>query len=230
MKNEEQRTSGLHIAIIPDGNRRWAKKRAMQPWKGHESAFDSMKNIAEWCRDDPRVSVLTLWVFSTENWNRDEREVSELMKLLRSSLENQRASFIKYKMRCIHSGRKDRLEPSLAKLIHDVEEETKNFDVFTLNIALDYGGRDEVVRAVQKIGDVKNLTEQQIHENLDHPELPDIDMIIRTSGEKRTSNFALWQSAYAEWIFTEKYFPDMTTEDMREALAEYENRKRRFGT
>ncbi len=218
----------LHVAIIPDGNRRWAKKQSLRPWKGHGAAFESMKSIAEWCRDDPRVGTLTLWVFSTENWNRSASEVRELMKLLRSSLESQRESFRTHKVRCVHSGRKDRLDPALAALVREVEEETKLFDGFTINIALDYGGRDEVVRAVNRIKE-GDISEESIRAHLDHPELPDIDLVIRTSGEKRTSNFALWQSTYAEWIFSQKLFPDFSLDDMHAALEEYEHRKRRFG-
>ena len=222
-------SSRLHIAIIPDGNRRWAKKRLLQPWKGHEEAVENFRTLTEWCRNDPRVGVMTVWCFSTENWKRDPEEISKLMKMLEDYLRKEREGFAKEKTRFAHSGRRDRIPATLAKLIAEVEEETKDNTEFTLHLAVDYGGKDEVARAMQKLSSTKNITEEQIREHLDHPEIQDIDLVLRSSGEQRTSNFFLWQSTYAEWIFSPKYFPDMKADDLAAAVAEFEQRKRRFG-
>lgn len=218
----------LHVAIIPDGNRRWAKKRALHPWKGHEQAIENFRSLTDWCLQSPDVSTLTVWCFSTENWKRDPKEIAELMNLLERYLAQERKGFTEKKTRFRHSGRRDRLPPSLVKLLTEVEEETKDQTTFTLHLAVDYGGKDEVTRAVAQLGDEKP-TEENIRHHLDHPELPDIDLIVRTSGEQRTSNFFLWQSAYAEWEFCKKYFPDFTAEDLAKAVKDFNERKRRFG-
>lgn len=221
--------SPLHLAIIPDGNRRWARKRSLLPWNGHEKAVENFRTLTDWCREDPRVSILTVWCFSTENWKRDQKEIDKLMKLLEDYLQRERDDLKKNHTRLLHSGRTDRIPTSLAALINDVSEETADETAFTLHLAVDYGGQDEIVRAAQRIDNSENVTEESFRSHLDHPELPDMDLVIRTSGEFRTSNFFLWQSAYAEWIFTEKYFPDFGTEDLEEALSEYERRSRRIG-
>ncbi len=234
----------LHLAIIPDGNRRWARQQGLLPWQGHQRSAENFDAILQWCASDPRISVLTFWAFSTENWKRDASEVKKLMELLERYLRKERLRLKEKGIHLVHSGRKDRLSPSIATLLQEIEEETKSDPLFTFHIALDYGGKDEVVRAIQKLqthqpervyppaveGSLPAVSDDDIRKHLDHPELPDIDLIIRTSGEQRTSNFFLWQSAYAEWVFLEKHFPDLTTEDIDEALKEYAKRKRRFGT
>lgn len=221
---------GLHIAIIPDGNRRWAKKKGLLAWNGHEKAIENFRTLSDWCRTDPRVSTLTVWCFSTENWKRDSGEIAKLMKMLEDYLQNEREDFPKKKTRLLHSGRIDRIPQSLASLIAEISEETKEEKDFTLHLAVDYGGRDEVVRAIQKMKNSSSATEETVRSHLDHPKLPDIDLIIRTSGELRTSNFFLWQSTYAEWVFTEKFFPDFTTDDLVAAVSEYEGRTQRRGS
>lgn len=218
----------LHLAIIPDGNRRWAKARMLRPWNGHEKAIENFRTLTEWCRKNPRISVLTVWCFSTENWKREKTEVDELMRILEEYLRWERKGFLSEQTRFVHSGRKDRLPATLMQLIQDVEEETKDQTGFTLNLAVDYGGKDEILRAIQKL-EHTHVTEKDLRSALDHPEIPDMDIIIRTSGESRTSNFFLWQSAYAEWIFSPKLFPDIHTGDLEEAVREFDNRKRRFG-
>ncbi len=218
----------LHLAIIPDGNRRWAKERTLAPWKGHEKAIDVLRMIEDWCKRTPRIGILTLWLFSTENWKRDGAEISILMKMLEKTLKDQKQSFMKEDVRFVHSGRKDRIPASLRSILDELEQETKHHKKFTLHLALDYGGKDEVVRAVNKIRS-EEISDEKIMNALDHPELPPIDVIIRTSGEKRTSNFFLWQSAYSEWIFLEKFFPDLNEQDLEDALVEFDRRTRRFG-
>ncbi len=219
----------LHIAIIPDGNRRWAKKRSLLPWNGHEKAVENFRTLTEWCRNDPRIGILTVWCFSTENWKRENEEVQRLMQLLEDYLRRERKKFVEEKTRFLHSGRRDRIPPSLAKLIEEVIEETKDQTEFTLHLAVDYGGKDEILRAMAKTEGSK-ATEESLRAHLDQPDLPDIDLIIRTSGEQRTSNFFLWQSAYAEWEFVDKFFPDFSSQDLAKAVDDFSARARRFGS
>lgn len=226
----------LHLAIIPDGNRRWAKEHKLEAvWKGHEVAIENFRTLTDWCRNDPRVGVLTVWCFSTENWKRDEKEVTMLMTMLEDYLRKEGDGLVKEKTRFLHSGRRDRMPKSLVQLLEETEEKTKNCTDFTLHLAVDYGGKDEIVRAIKKIGEKERVSPPAVSENLirahlDQPSLPDIDLILRSSGEHRTSNFFLFQSAYSEWIFSPKYFPDIGVSDLDEAVEEYERRKRRFGS
>ncbi|OGJ78355.1 di-trans,poly-cis-decaprenylcistransferase [Candidatus Peribacteria bacterium RIFOXYC1_FULL_58_8] len=219
----------MHVAIIPDGNRRWARARAWHPWQGHEKAVENFRTITDWCEADPRIGVLTVWCFSTENWKRDPKEVAKLMTIFEDYLQKERPTFQQKRTRLLHSGRKDRIPASLAALIADVEAETAHFSEFTLHLGIDYGGKDEVLRAISKAASPVQ-SEEKFRALLDHPELPDIDLVIRTSGEQRTSNFFLWQSAYAEWIFLDKLFPDFTTDDLKEAVDGFAKRSRRFGS
>lgn len=223
------KSDSLHLALIPDGNRRWARSFSLHPWKGHEKAIENFREITQWCRDDPHISTLTVWCFSTENWKRDPDEISKLMELLEDYLRRERQGFLEKKTRFLHSGRRDRIPSSLVKLIESVETETKDQMEFTLHLAVDYGGKDEILRACEKMKGKNRTTEEQFRQYLDHPELSDIDLIIRTSDEKRTSNFFLWQSTYAEWIFSPKLFPDFMTKDLKEAVEEFKKRTRRFG-
>ena len=222
-------TSPIHLAIIPDGNRRWAKAHALNPWNGHERAIENFRSITDWCRNDPRVGTLTVWCFSTENWKRDPEEIGKLMGMLEDYLRKERKGFLKEKTRFLHSGRLDRIPSSLAELIREVTEETKDQRGFTLHLAVDYGGKDEILRAIRRIGQPATITDEEtFRQYLDHPELPDIDLILRTSGEQRTSNFFLWESAYAEWEFLEKHFPDITVTDIESAVSAFAKRTRRF--
>ncbi len=220
----------LHLALIPDGNRRWAKLRMLLPWNGHERAIENFKGLIDWCRKSGRIGTLTIWCFSTENWKRDPKEIDELMKLFEKYLKDERKKFAEDNVRFFHSGRRDRLPASLVSLIGDIEDETKENDGFTVHLAIDYGGKNALVRALGKLKNPAQATEEDIRAAVDHPEVPDIDLIIRTSGEQRTSNFFLWESAYAEWIFLTKHFPELTNDDLRDGIAEFDKRKRRFGS
>jgi len=216
--------------------------KKLHPWKGHEQAIENFRLITEFCRKDPRIDVLTVWCFSTENWKRDPKEIAELFRMLENYLSKERKGFIEQKTHFLHSGCRDRLPQALSKLLEDVEQETAHQSAFTLHLAVDYGGKDEILRAVKKgchgelcrtmssFDGAQDDTVDPIHPYLDHPELPDIDLIIRTSGEYRTSNFFLWQSTYAEWIFSEKFFPDFAVNDLMAALDTYAERKRRYGS
>ncbi len=221
----------LHLGIVPDGNRRWAESRGMLPWNGHEKGYAILTSLIEWCVKNPDISALTLWVFSTENWKRDKKEVTKLMELFQRYLIEQRGNFVENKIRLLHAGRKDRIPATLKTLIENLETETKDFSDFTLQIGLDYGGKDEIVRSISRLIEKREQpTEENVRASLDHPQVPDIDLVIRTSGEQRTSNFFIWQSAYAEWWFTEKLFPELTQEDLAKAVEYYKQRKRRFGS
>lgn len=233
----------LHLALIPDGNRRWARAKGLHPWEGHAKAVENFRALSDWCRENPRIAVLTIWCFSTENWKRDPKEVSKLMGLLESYIRKNRADIKKQGTRFLHSGRTDRIPSSLAKAFKEIAEETKDNTNFTLHLALDYGGKDEILRAVSRMLQTTEratslpvrqaglpTNEQRFRQFLDHPELPDIDIIVRTSGEYRTSNFFLWQSTYAEWFFLEKHFPELTTDDLADILKKFDERQRRFGS
>lgn len=218
----------LHLAIIPDGNRRWAKGNMLLPWQGHARAMENFRTITEWCRKDGRIGTLTIWGFSTENWKRSDEEVGKLMELFEAYLGKERFAFKEHKTRFVHSGRRDRIPASLRKLIEEVEEETKDFTEFTMHLAVDYGGKDEVVRALSKMKG-EEVTDASVRAHLDHPEVPDIDLIVRTSGEQRTSNFFFWQACYAEWFFLQDHFPALTPQHLEGVLADFEKRNRRFG-
>jgi undecaprenyl diphosphate synthase len=221
-----------HIALICDGNRRWAKQRGLPTIEGHRVGFDKVVKIAEASRDYG-VRCITLWMFSTENWNRDEFEVKYLMNIFRRRFSKFSKSFHKDKVRFTHMGRKDRLPSDILETLNHMEEETKNYDKYYLNIALDYGGQDEILRAIKKgteLGiDMTSLSAKQFEGLLDTSCMPAPDLIIRTSGEQRLSGLMSWQSAYAEYYFTSVNLPDFGTQELKEAILEYSYRNRRFG-
>jgi undecaprenyl diphosphate synthase len=219
----------MHVAIIPDGNRRWAKTKGLLPWKGHERAGGNFSDLVEWCAKDGRIGTLTFWCFSTENWKRSPEEIEALMSLLEKYLTEQRERLLKNRIHLIRSGRSDRVPAHLLSLIDSIGAETAGDLAMTLHLALDYGGKDEILRAIHKLEDGKEVTEEALRAKLDHPELPDIDLIIRTSGEQRTSNFFLWQSVYAEWVFLPVLFPDFSAEHLEKVLQDFQARDRRFG-
>ncbi|MFN4212593.1 MAG: polyprenyl diphosphate synthase [Microgenomates group bacterium] len=223
-----------HIAIIPDGNRRWARERGLPTFYGHKKGFDQSIELSKKVRE-LGVKVLTFWAFSTENWQRSKEEVNYLMQLYSQMIEKNLKIALEDKIRIIHLGRKERIPKNLAKRIYKAEKKTFEFNRYYLAIALDYGGRDELLRAVKQFKNSKlksqNLTEENFNQFLDTKDLPypNPDLIIRTGGEVRTSGFMIWQSAYSEWIFYPKYFPDFTPEDLEKCIAEYSKRQRRFG-
>jgi undecaprenyl diphosphate synthase len=222
-----------HIAIIPDGNRRWAKEKGLPSLEGHRRGFDVGIKIGKKIRS-LGVHTTTIWAFSTENWNRTEKEITYLMELYQAFLEKNLKEALKEKIRIIHLGKKDKIPKKLLESIENSEEKTKNFKDYILNIALDYGGRDEMIRAIEKIKDQKSkieLSEDNFNQFLDtaNQPYPNPDLIIRTSGEQRTSGLMIWQAAYSEYIFLKKHFPDVTDEDIEQSIEEYSQRQRRFG-
>lgn len=216
-----------HVAIIPDGNRRWAKERGLPTFEGHRKGFQALINIGKKARE-LGIKILTVWAFSTENWKRSSEEVSYLMNLYEMMLEKYLKEALKEKIRIIHLGRKDRINKTLKNKIINIEEKTKNFTRYYLCIGLDYGGRDEIVRAIKKSS---NLSEDNFNQFLDTKDLPypNPDLIIRTGGEQRLSGFLLWQSQYSELIFVDKYLPDYSIDDFENNIIEFSKRQRKFG-
>ncbi|WP_396178001.1 isoprenyl transferase [Flavobacterium sp.] len=225
-----------HIAIIMDGNGRWAKKQGMLRAFGHENGTKSVQTTVESCA---RMGIknLTLYAFSTENWNRPKLEVDTLMKLLISSLKKELKTLMKNDIRLNTIGNIEKLPTTAQKQLLEVINKTKDNTRMTLTLALSYGAREELISAVKKItSKVKNniisvdaIDEAIINEHLYTQNLPDVDLLIRTSGEHRISNFLLWQIAYAELYFTEVLWPDFTEEHLYEAIISYQKRERRFG-
>jgi undecaprenyl diphosphate synthase len=172
---------------------------------------------------------VSFWAFSTENWKRDKMEIEQLMSMFEKYIRKERDALRKNGIHLVRSGRTDRMPESLRTLLEDVAARPPETIRLTLHMALDYGGKDEVLRAVGKLRSTKDISEETLRSALDQPALPDIDLVIRTSGEQRTSNFFLFQAAYAEWLFLEKHFPDFSSEDLESAIETYAGRKRRFG-
>ena len=225
-----------HLAIIMDGNGRWAKQKGLLRALGHENGTKSVRVTVESCAK-LGIENLTLYAFSTENWNRPKLEVDTLMKLLINSLKNELKTLTENRIRLHAIGNLDLLPKSAQKELLEVIETTKNNSRMTLTLALSYGSREEIISAVKQISDkVKNniisidsIDESIINQHLYTQNLPEVDLLIRTSGEHRISNFLLWQIAYAELYFTPILWPDFKEEDLYEAIISYQKRERRFG-
>lgn len=216
-----------HIAIIADGNRRWAKERGLPTFEGHRQGFENIKKLSRKAKS-LGIKIITFWVFSTENWDRSHDEVGYLMKLAEKVIDIQKKEAIAEQTRIVHIGRKDRIPPQLRKKIEEAEQDTKQFDTYYFVVALDYGGRDEIMRAIEKMN---ASGEKSVDACLDTAVLPhpNPDLIIRTSGEQRISGFMTWQGAYSEYYFTEKLFPDFDPDELEAAVLDFGLRKRRFG-
>jgi len=228
-----------HIGFIMDGNRRWAKARNLPTLEGHRQGYELVKKIGPWCLSRG-VKFLTLFAFSTENWKRGQDEVGYLMELLMIAITRDLDILIKDDIRLKVIGRRADLSDKLQKAISDAEEKTKNNSSGTMQLAVSYGGRDEIIRAAQAAvassghpGERRDpaleITEDSISQHLDTAGIPDPDLVIRTSGEQRLSGFLLWQSAYSELLFLEKHWPDFNEFDLDAAIAWYSDRDRRYG-
>jgi len=223
----------IHLGIIIDGNRRWAKEKGLPAFEGHRRGLDNVQKVGEWCRKKG-VKILTIFAFSTENWNRVKREVNYLMRLFALALNGKYIKELQEKnIKLQVIGQKERLPKFLQTKIKKAEELTKNNKEGILNLAISYGGRPEIVQAVKNIIKKKispdKITENLINQNLWTTGLPYPDLIIRTGGEQRLSNFLTWQSAYSELYFTKKYWPEFTEKDLDKALLDFSRRQRRFG-
>lgn len=235
-KTKEDKILPQHLGLIMDGNGRWAKKRGLPRTAGHTAGANTFRKITRYC-NKIGIKYLTVYAFSTENWKRPINEVEALMKLFKDYLEEALRDFTEENIRVCFIGDKTAFSSDLQNLITRIEEVSKNKTGLVLNIAMNYGGRSEIVDAVKKIAtrisknemNIDEITEQSISKNLYTSWQPDPDFIIRPSGEFRTSNFLLWQSAYSELYFMDILWPDFTSKDLDHALLEYANRNRRFG-
>lgn len=223
-----------HIAIIMDGNGRWAKKRFLPRVMGHKRGADALEKMLV-AAGDLGVEHITVYAFSTENWSRTEEEVKGIMGILREYINKYFREYFDFRVDSI--GDLSRLDPDLQKDIARLKEASKDKKGIHLTIAMNYGGRDEIKRAVQDIAtlvrdnklNVEDISEELISQHLDSAGTPDPELVIRTSGELRTSNFLIWQSAYAEYYITDKLWPDFTVDDLKLAIESYQKRDRRFG-
>lgn len=218
-----------HIAIIMDGNGRWAKKRGLPRNLGHRQGVQALIKMTRYC-SDIGIHNLTLYAFSTENWARPQKEVDYLLKLIDENLKGIEKKLAKRQIRLKVIGEKTHLSDELIQTIKDVENNSKNNTGMILNIAFNYGSKDELVHAFQRMAQDKVLfTKENVSKYLYTSESGDVDLLIRTSGEMRISNFLLWQIAYSELYFTDVYWPDFTPKEMDKALLAYTSRDRRFG-
>ncbi len=225
-----------HVAIIMDGNGRWARARGLPRTVGHHRGAEAVRRVVE-ASVELGIGHLTLFGFSSENWGRPEDEVSELMGLLRKYLRSEVAELHRNGVRIRVIGERDRLKSDIVELIVNAEQLTQENDTLHLTVALSYGARQEITAAARRLAEevvsgrmtLDNLDENALEERLSTNGLPDPDLVIRTSGEKRISNFLLWQAAYAELVFVETLWPDFTREHLESAIGEYQRRERRFG-
>jgi undecaprenyl diphosphate synthase len=224
----------FHVAVIMDGNGRWATARGLPRTEGHRQGLTAAKRVVA-AASKAGVGCLSLYTFSTENWKRTSEEVSFLMGLIRSHLSSELDFYRANKIKVVHSGRREGLDRGILAELEKVTADTAGFTGMVVNLAINYGGRDEILRAVERMTTPKSgldsgpLAENALRGALDHPELPDPDLIVRTGGERRLSNFLLWQSAYSELYFTDKLWPDFGEDDLMAAIEDYSTRDRRFG-
>src|SRR5215475_3971446 len=219
----------LHVGIIMDGNGRWATRRGLSRLRGHEAGVEAIRRVVE-AAPDQGIGTLTLYAFSTDNWRRPKTEVAALMGLLRFYLANEVASLVKNGVRLSVIGRRDRLPQGIAEAIARAEEDTSRGDALHLRIAVDYSSRDAILNAAARLAGISMPTRELFSQLVTgEAGLRDVDLIIRTSGEKRLSDFLLWEGAYAELYFTDRMWPEFDGDALAEALASFHRRERRFG-
>ncbi|MEE0133587.1 MAG: polyprenyl diphosphate synthase [Treponema sp.] len=227
----DDKTVPVHVGIIMDGNGRWAQKRNLPRTAGHKEGLETAKRIIS-CAVEAGVKYVTLYTFSTENWKRTEEEVGFLMGLITRHLRAEYKFYKEHGIRIRHIGDTSRLPQAVQKEMMAAESETADFNRMTVVLAVNYGGRDELIRAMKKLSlklANEEISEQDVSAVFDVPELPDADIIIRTGGEKRLSNFLLWHSAYSELFFSDTLWPDFNNEEFLSILKDFNNRDRRFG-
>ncbi len=232
IKDIVKATNLQHIAIIMDGNRRWAKEKFLPSAMGHQKGVDALRSTMR-LFDEFGIKYLTVYAFSTENWNRKKEEVEFLMGLLAKTLLNELDDMHKENVKIRFLGDLSKLSDNLIKIVHSAEEKTKNNTGVNLNIAFNYGSRDEIKNALQEIVkegiSYEEITEETISKHLYTKDIPDPDLLIRTGGEKRISNYLLWQIAYSEIYVTDAYWPEFDRNELSKAIIDFENRNRRFG-
>ena len=228
----ETTTLPIHIGIIMDGNGRWAKLRNLPRTKGHREGLDVAKQIVK-AASDLGIKFVTLYTFSTENWKRTQEEVGYLMTLIKKHLSSEFNFYKENKIRIEHIGDMTALPMDVQTEIENAKNDTKDFTGTTVLLAINYGGKDEIIRGIKKLAaqkkDFSSITEQDLSLALDTKNIPDVDLLIRTGGELRLSNFLLWQAAYAELIFTDTLWPDYTKEEFIKNIQTFQHRTRRFG-
>ncbi len=227
MDSRETMNEAKHIAMIMDGNGRWAEKQGKKRFVGHEAGSETVREITSYCADHPEVERLTLYAFSTENWKRPKLEVEFLMKLLAKYLKNELSTYKELGVRFEMIGDPTRFSKELQEQISMLEEETKNGTRLIQHLALNYGSRNEILRAVNSLKNSEMITEESLNNALDCKH--DVDLLIRTGGDHRLSNYLLWQSAYAELFFTDTLWPDFTSKELESIIASYKKIDRRFG-
>jgi len=232
MAKDEPSTIPEHVVIIPDGNRRWAKKRGLAPIAGHKRGLETALKVVKGSRS-LGVKVLTLWGFSTENWKRPDKEVGYLMKIYLLFFKNHARELVREGVKFKWLGRRDRVPAALRNMLEKIEKTTAKNKNYILNICIDYGGHEEIVDTFKKIlkkgVKASQVTEELIAKNLDTVGLPNPDLLIRTSGEMRTSGIMPWQTAYTELFFSKLMFPDFSIAELKRAISDYSARQRRFG-
>ena len=218
------------VGIIMDGNRRWAKAHGLPTFEGHRRGYAKLKQLTVWAKE-ANVPYVIVYAFSTENWNRTKEEVGYLMGLFRIMMNDLLSNATTEKIRIIFLGEREQFSADLVESMQAVEEKTKKFTTLTLGVALSYGGRKEILRAVQSLapGEIANLDEETFGKKLWSKDFPDADMIVRTSGEQRISGFLTWQSVYSELFFTDTYWPAFSKKEFMSLMRQYGERKRRHG-
>ncbi len=225
-----------HVGIIMDGNGRWARRRGLPRYEGHKEGLKALERILDF-NLMLRVPYLTVYAFSRENWQRDKKEIEELMSLAKRIINDKFSYFVQKGIKFLHLGETDMVDEEIVRAMRELEEATKDGEAYTLCVAFNYGGRYEIVSAVKKMYEdakkgllsLESISEETLRKYLYHPDVPDVDLVIRTSGEQRISNFMLWRVAYSEFYFTEVLWPDFKEEDFIKAIKEYQARERRFG-
>lgn len=218
-----------HLGVIADGNRRWAKEQGLPKIEGHKEGLNAIERLIDGA-SEAGIPYLSFYVFSTENWGRSEEEVGYIMRLLETRILKYAEKMKAKNGRMVILGSKDRVSPKLISIIEKAEKMTEDCTGITVGFCFNYGGEQEIADAANIAREVEGeITPETIRKHLYHPEIPDVDMVVRTSGEERISGFMLWRASYAELMFIEKFFPEMGEKDIKEILKEYEKRNRRFG-
>ncbi|MCF6201539.1 MAG: di-trans,poly-cis-decaprenylcistransferase [Hydrogenimonas sp.] len=219
-----------HVAIIMDGNGRWAQERGLKRVKGHERGAETVRSVTTFASNHPEIEVLTLYAFSTENWKRPKMEVDFLMRLLNRYLKNEMNTYIKHQIRFETIGDLSRFPAALQNQISLMKERTKEFKRLTQVLALNYGSQDEIARAAKSLCEAKKeISVKSLQESIESSKFGPVDILVRTGGDQRLSNFLLWQSAYAELFFTQTLWPDFNPDELETIISQFKQRTRRFG-
>ena len=217
-----------HLGIIADGNRRWARERGLPTLEGHKKGLDVIRELVS-AAAETEIKYITFYVFSTENWGRSADEVSYIMKLAETRILKYAEKLAENNAKLVILGSKKRISPQLASMLERAEKITEHCTGITVGFCFNYGGEQEIADAATIAASEGEITPETIRKHLYHPEIPDLDMVVRTSGEERISGFMLWRASYAEFMFIKRYFPELEAGDISKIIEEYESRSRRFG-